>query len=168
MNPFLAKSPTVDPSVYVAQGAIILGDVNIGRGSSVWFNSVIRGDVAPIEIGEHTNIQDLSMVHVSTGLACKIGSFVTVGHSCIVHACTVGDFVLVGMGAVILDGAVISDHVLIGAGSVITPKTVIPPRKKVLGHPAKIVGDLTDGEMEELKRSAERYMRLSSEYRALQ
>src|ERR1700704_6421714 len=118
---FLHKSPTLGSGVYIAKGAVVLGDVTLGEGASVWYNAVVRGDINRIVIGHHSNIQDNAVVHLADDFPCLIGDWVTVGHSAIVHACTVGDETLVGMGAVLLDGAVIGRQCLIGAKTVITP-----------------------------------------------
>lgn len=160
--PHFKKSPQLDASVFVARGAHIIGDVAIGKDSSIWFNSVLRGDVNSIRVGERTNIQDLTMVHVTFDASPTIiGNDVTIGHSCIIHACTIRDFALIGMGSQILDEAEIGECVLLGAGSLVTSKMKIPPRSKAFGRPAKVVGQLTDEEIEELRFSAAHYVRLA-------
>jgi carbonic anhydrase/acetyltransferase-like protein (isoleucine patch superfamily) len=149
----------------VAPGAHVIGDVVLGKESSVWFNTVLRGDVNYIRIGERTNIQDLSLVHESYKKSPTIvGNHVTVGHSVILHACTVGDFSLVGMGSVVLDDAEIGDFVLLGAGSLVTQGAKIPSGMKAFGRPAKVVGPITDEEREFLKWSAEHYVQLARTY----
>jgi gamma-carbonic anhydrase len=143
----------------------VLGDVTIGKESSLWFNSVVRGDVNYIRIGEKTNIQDLTLIHESYKKAPTIiGNSVTIGHSVVLHACTVGDFSLVGMGSVILDEAELGEYVLLGAGSLVTQGTKIPARSKAFGRPAKVVGTLTEEEIKFLTFSAEHYVRLSRTY----
>jgi carbonic anhydrase/acetyltransferase-like protein (isoleucine patch superfamily) len=159
---FLAKKPTLGQGVYIAKTAIVLGDVTLGDFSSVWYHSVLRGDINRIVIGHHTNIQDNSVVHLSDDLPCLVGSYVTVGHGAILHACTVGDEVLVGMGAVVLDGAVIGEQSLIGARALVTQGTQIPPGSLVLGAPAKIVRALSTEERSELKGWAEKYVHNSA------
>src|SRR5213596_1672633 len=114
---FLRKKPTLGQNVYIARGAVVIGDVTIGESSSVWYNAVLRGDINRIVVGHHTNIQDNAVLHLADDFACEVGDYVTIGHSAIVHACTVGNEVLVGMGATILDGAIIGDQCLIGAGA---------------------------------------------------
>lgn len=163
--PHRYRDPKIHPSVFVAPGAHIYGDVEIGKDSSVWFNSVIRGDVNYIRIGERTNIQDLSLVHVSyQANPTIIGSDVTVGHSVVLHACTIRDFALIGMGSVILDEAEIGEYVILGAGSLVTQKMKIPAGSKAFGRPAKVVGELTDEERAKLRFSAEHYVRLAKTY----
>ncbi len=163
---FLKNPTVVDPSVFVAEGVRLVGDVQVGKDSSVWYNAVLRGDVNYIRIGERTNIQDLSLIHVSYGgHPTIVGNDVTVGHSVVLHACTVGDFSLVGMGSVVLDGAELGEYVFLGAGSLVTPRTKIPPRSKAMGRPAKVVGELTDDDLAFLKWSAAHYVRLAQEYR---
>jgi carbonic anhydrase/acetyltransferase-like protein (isoleucine patch superfamily) len=163
--PHRYHSPKIEPSVFVAPGSHILGDVTIAKESSVWFNCVIRGDVNYIRIGERTNIQDMTLIHESYQKSpTLIGNSVTVGHSVVLHACTIGDFCLVGMGSVILDEAELGDYVLLGAGSLVTQGTKIPPRSKAFGRPAKVVGKLTDEEIRFLKHSADHYVRLRQTY----
>ncbi len=163
------KTPVVDPSVFIAEGVRLYGDVQIGKDTNLWFNAVLRGDVSYIRIGEGTNVQDLSMVHVSWGdLPCTVGSYVTVGHSVILHACKVGDFSLIGMGSTILDNAEIGDHVLLGAGSLVTGGMKIPSGMKAFGRPAKVVGPISDEERKFLKWSAEHYIDLAKTYRSSQ
>lgn len=158
LDAFLTKNPALGRDVYIAPGAVVLGDVTLGDFSSVWYNAVVRGDINRIAIGHHTNIQDLAVVHLADEFPCLIGNWVTVGHSAIVHACTVGDETLVGMGAVILDGAVVGNQCLIGARALVTPGMKIPDGAVVLGAPAKVVRTLTDKERRELKDWAEKYV----------
>lgn len=164
--PHRFKDPVIAPSVMMAKGAQVYGDVQIGADSSIWFNCVLRADVNYIRIGERTNIQDLSLVHESFQThPTIIGNNVTVGHSCVIHACTIGDYALIGMGSVILDGAEIGDYVLLGAGSLVTQNTKIPSGSKAFGRPAKVVAELTDEEKRALEFSAEHYVKLASTYR---
>jgi carbonic anhydrase/acetyltransferase-like protein (isoleucine patch superfamily) len=157
LETFLLKKPTFGRGAYIAQGAIVVGDVTIGDYSSVWHNAVLRGDINRIVVGHHTNIQDNAVLHLADEYPCVVGNYVTIGHCAIVHACSVGDEVLVGMGATILDGAVIGDRSLIGANALVTQETEIPAGSLVLGSPAKVVRALTAGEREQLRVSAERY-----------
>lgn len=163
--PHRFNAPKIADSAFIAPGAHVYGDVEIGAESSIWFNSVLRGDVNFIRVGERTNIQDNSVIHVSyKALPTLIGSDVTVGHSVTLHACTVQDFALIGMGSVVLDGADIGEFSLIGAGSLVTQNTKIPPRCKAFGRPAKVVAELTDQEVEALRFSAGHYVALSRTY----
>src|ERR1051325_10057130 len=135
LETFLLKQPRFGRGVYLARGAMVVGDVTIGDHSSVWFYAVLRGDINQIVVGHHTNIQDNAVLHLADEYPCQVGNYVTVGHSAIVHACTVADEVLIGMGAVILDGAVIGQQSLIGANALVTQKTEIPPGSLVMGSP---------------------------------
>src|SRR5881392_4320545 len=123
LDRFLLKQPKLGKGVFIARGAAVLGDVTLGDYSSVWYNAVLRGDINRIVVGHHTNIQDNAVLHLADDYPCLVGNYVTIGHSAIVHACTVGDETLVGMGAIILDGAIIGERSLIGAGALITQRT---------------------------------------------
>ena len=135
----------------------MVGDVTLGESASVWYNAVLRGDINRIVVGNHSNIQDNSVVHLADDYPCIIGNYVTVGHSAIVHACKIGDECLIGMGAVILDGTEIGPQCLIGARALVTQKEKIPAGSLVLGSPAKIVRALTEEERAGLKHWAEKY-----------
>jgi carbonic anhydrase/acetyltransferase-like protein (isoleucine patch superfamily) len=161
LNRFLRKKPALGKRVFIAKGAVVLGDVSLGAHSSIWFNAVLRGDINRIVVGHHTNIQDNAVLHLADDYACVVGNYVTIGHTAIVHACTVGDEVLVGMGSTILDGAVIGKQCLIGANALITQGTKIPPGSLVLGSPARVVRRLTPKERANLKRMAEKYVALA-------
>ncbi len=158
LNTFLRKKPTLGSGVYIARGAVVVGDVSIGDFSSVWYNAVLRGDINRIVVGHHTNIQDNAVLHLADELACVIGNYVTVGHSAIVHACTVGDECLIGMGATILDGAVIGAQSIVGANALVTQGADIPPGSLVLGSPAKVVRTLHPEDRAALKGWAEKYV----------
>lgn len=165
--PYADIVPTIHESVFIADGAVILGDVHIGKDSSVWFNVVIRGDVHQIRIGERTNVQDLSMLHVTYNKhPLSIGNGVTIGHCVMLHGCTVEDFVLIGMNATVLDGAVIGHHSMVAAGAVVREGFVVPPRTLVAGVPAKIVRQLSDDECAKLEQSAQNYIDYVSSYRS--
>src|SRR5580658_4170410 len=146
LDKFLRRRPRLGKNVFIAKTAVVLGDVTLGAHSSVWYGAVLRGDINRIVVGHHSNIQDNAVLHLADDFGCIIGNWVTVGHSAIVHACRVGDEVLVGMGAVILDGAVIGKQSLIGASALVTQGTRIPPGSLVLGAPAKVVRKLTPKE----------------------
>jgi len=158
LDTFLRKQPRLGRSVYIAKTAVVLGDVKIGDHSSVWYNAVVRGDINRIVVGHHSNIQDNAVLHLADEFPCIVGNFVTVGHAAIVHACKVGDEVLVGMGAVILDGAVVGKQSIIGAKAVVTQGMKIPPGSLVLGTPAKVARKLSPKERSELKYWATKYV----------
>src|SRR5467141_1553841 len=164
LETFLRKQPNFGRGVYIAQGASVVGDVTIGDYSSVWYHAVLRGDINRIVVGDHTNIQDNSVLHLADDFSCVLGSYVTVGHAAILHACTIGDEVLVGMGSTVLDGAVIGEQSLIGARALVTPGTEIPPGSFVLGAPARIVRKLTSNERANLKTWAEKYVAYAAYY----
>src|SRR5215831_19768875 len=155
---FLRQTPVLGKNVFIAKGAVVFGDVTIGDHSSIWYNAVARGDINRIVIGHHTNIQVNSVLHLADDFPCLIGNYVTVGHGAILHACTIGDEVLVGMGATVLDGAVIGAQSLIGARALVTPDTKIPAGSFVLGAPAKVVRQLTKRERATLKGWAQKYL----------
>src|SRR5882724_4142922 len=159
---FLHKKPTLGRDVYIARGAVVLGDVTLGDYSSVWYNAVARGDINRIVIGHHSNIQDNSVLHLADDFPCILGNYVTVGHGAIIHACTIGNEVLVGMGATILDGAVIGDQCLIGAAALVTPGVEIPQGSMVLGAPGKVVRVLSEQERGKLRYWAEKYVKYSA------
>ena len=158
LDRFLAKQPSLGKGVYIARGAAVLGDVTLGNYSSVWYNAVLRGDINRIVVGHHTNVQDNAVLHLADDYPCLVGNWVTVGHSAIIHACTVGDETLVGMGAVILDGAVIGKQCLIGAKALVTQGAKIPAGSLVLGAPARVVRALTREERAGLKAWAQKYV----------
>ena len=163
--PYKGMMPKLDPTVFVTEGCYIIGDVEIGKDSSVWFGSVIRGDVFHIRIGERTNIQDNSIIHVTHDIyPTIIGNDVTIGHGVILHGCTLNDFCLIGMGAKVLDQAVIGSYSLIGAGTVVREKFVVPEGVLVAGVPGKIVRDLKPDEIERLKESSSNYMNYVQSY----
>jgi gamma-carbonic anhydrase len=161
------KHPTVDPSVFVAESATVIGDVVLGPEASVWFQVVVRADVDAVRIGARSNLQDHATVHVTSGrFATVVGTGVTVGHAAVLHGCTVGDHCLVGIGAILLDGATLGDECLVGAGALVTPGTTVPPRSLVLGSPARRVRDLSGEEVARLHASATNYVALSRVYLA--
>lgn len=155
------KKPVIHPSVFVAPGAFVAGDVAIGENSSVWYNAVLRGDMARIVIGKNTNVQDGCILHTDPGSQLRLGDYVTVGHGAILHGCTVQEGSLVGMGAIVLDGAVIGRNCLVGAGALVTRGTVVPDGSLVLGNPAKIKRSLSARELENLRDNAYEYVALS-------
>ncbi|MEK7702727.1 MAG: gamma carbonic anhydrase family protein [Nitrospirota bacterium] len=162
---FLDKAPKIDPTVFVAPSADIIGDVEIGAESSIWFNSVIRGDVHFIRIGDRTSIQDGSILHVTRKThSLIIGNEITVGHHVTLHGCTIKNRVLIGMGAIVLDGAIIEEGAMVGAGALITQGMIVPAGTLALGAPAKIKRNLSDEETAFLSQSAQNYVALSRRY----
>ena len=159
--------PTIAPTAYVQDSAQIIGDVVIDAHASVWFNVVIRGDVHHVRIGERTNIQDNSTLHVASGRwPTLVGAGVTVGHAVVLHGCRVADRCLIGMGAIVMDGADIGAGCLVGAGALVAPGTKIPPGQLVIGRPAQVVRPLRPEEMELIERSAANYVAYAASYRA--
>ena len=161
----MSLKPKVDPSALIAQSAEVIGDVQIGKGCSILPKAVLRGDVAPIRVGDCTNIQDNCVVHVSEDAEVVIGDHVTVGHSAILHSCKIGSGTLVGMGSIILDGAIVGKNVLVGAGALITKNKVIPDGVLVLGSPAKVARKLTEEDLEYLSNSAQDYIDTAKRYK---
>lgn len=153
----------MEKKIYVADGAKIIGDVEVGDGSSVWYNAVIRGDSNTIRIGRNTNVQDNTVLHTSHSHALKIGDYVTIGHGVIAHGCTIGDNVLIGMGAIILDGAVIEDNCIIGAGALVTQNKVIETGSLCFGNPAKVVRKISEEERLSIIENAREYVEEAKE-----
>jgi carbonic anhydrase/acetyltransferase-like protein (isoleucine patch superfamily) len=161
------KQPLVHDSCFIAPGAVVIGDVTLAEGSSVWYASVLRGDIHHIRVGAQSNVQDGSVLHVSDTHPCVLGERVTVGHRAIVHAATVEDEVLIGMGAIVLDGAHIGARSIIAAGALVTKGTVIPEGSLVLGSPAKVVRPLTTEERAANKALALKYVEVARRYREM-
>lgn len=162
------KTPDIHPSAFVAPGAVVRGEVHLAENSSVFYNAVLRGDRAPISIGEGTNIQDNCVVHVEYDLPVTVGKNVTVGHGAILHGCTVGDETLIGMGAIVLNGAQIGKSCLIGAGALVTQNAVIPDGCMAVGSPARVKRPLTLEEMDGLRQSAADYRQEAQACKALE
>jgi len=158
LEKYLSRKPDLDRAAFVAPSADIQGAVTLGQDSSVWYQCVLRGDIQSIEIGEGTNIQDGTVVHLADDFGVKVGAHTTIGHQAMIHACTIGDECLIGMSATILDGAVIGDRCIIGAGALVTKGREIPAGSMVLGAPAKVVRELTDEEKTGLRHWAEKYI----------
>jgi len=159
-------TPTIDNSAWVADNAQVMGQVAMGPHSSVWFSSVVRADTAKITIGEGTNIQDGSVLHVDNNMPLTIGNHVTVGHMVQLHGCTIGDESLIGIGAIVLNGAKIGKNCLVGAGSLVTEGKEFPDGSMIMGTPAKVVRELTPEQIEGLRRSAKHYMQNAARYKA--
>jgi carbonic anhydrase/acetyltransferase-like protein (isoleucine patch superfamily) len=167
-------TPNIGKNSWIAETATVIGDVKIGEDSAIWFGSVVRGDVHKIIIGNRTNIQDISMVHVThhktierdmkNGNPTIIGDDVTIGHRVMLHGCKIGNAVLIGMSATILDGAEIGDESIVGAGTLVTKNKKFPPRSLILGSPAKVARELNEKEIAELYASAKRYVAFKNNY----
>jgi len=155
----------IDESVFIAPGAVVLGDVRLGAQSSVWYNAVLRADTDTISIGPRTNVQDGAVIHVDAGMPCLIGVGVTIGHRAVVHGAFVEDDVLIGIGAIVLSGARIGHDCVVGAGSLVTGHSVIPPRSMVLGVPGRVVRSLTDEEVQSIRAAADHYVEYGARYK---
>ena len=164
---FRGQKPQLDPSVYVAENASIIGDVHIGAGSSIWFGAVLRGDVHSIRIGNETSIQDNTVIHVThERFATQVGDRVTVGHSVTLHGCTIGNLCIIGMGSTVLDQVEVGDQCIVGAGALLTPGTKVPKGHLVVGSPARVKRPLTETELLWLEASAAHYVELAKIYAA--
>jgi len=161
---YLGKAPHLGAGVFIADNARVIGDTQIGEQSSIWFGSVLRGDINRVVIGHHTNIQDNSVCHVADDHACVVGNYVTAGHRAILHGCTVHDEVLVGMGAVLMNGVVVGEQSIIGAAALLTEGLQVPPGSLVYGAPAKVVSTLSATERAKIKGWAEKYCRVAANY----
>ena len=158
--------PQIDPLVFLAPDSTVIGDVVIREKSSIWFQTVVRGDVNYIRIGKRTNVQDTCVLHVtSDDFPLHIGDTITIGHHATVHGCTVGSNSLIGIGAIILDGAKIGESSLVAAGSLVTPGTEFPPGSLIMGAPAKVKKELSKEEREKIVWTAEHYIELADTYR---
>ncbi|MCW3489220.1 gamma carbonic anhydrase family protein [Dethiobacter alkaliphilus] len=162
---YLDYEPKVAEDVFLAPGVHIIGRVEIKEGSSIWFNTVVRGDINEIKIGRFTNIQDNSMIHVDGAYPTVIGDHVLVGHKAILHGCTVGDGALIGMGATLLDGAKVGENALVGAGALVREGGEIPAGTLAVGSPAKVVRELKPEEIDRIRRVTEIYAQRAQEYR---
>ncbi|HSO58749.1 MAG TPA: gamma carbonic anhydrase family protein [Paenisporosarcina sp.] len=165
---FNNKAPMIDPSVYIADYVTISGDVTIGQESTIWFNTVIRGDVNSTRIGRRVNIQDLCCLHQSPAAPLILEDEVTIGHQVTLHSCTIRKGALVGMGSIILDGAEIGEGAFIGAGSLVPPGKVIPAGMLALGRPAKVVRELNDEDRLDMKRIVKEYAEKGQIYKEMQ
>ncbi|WP_339178843.1 gamma carbonic anhydrase family protein [Oceanobacillus sp. FSL W7-1293] len=157
-------TPSIDSAAFIAKNAVINGDVTIEEEASIWFHTVIRGDVAPTKIGKRTNVQDLSMLHQSPDMPLILEDDVTVGHQVTLHSAIIRHHALIGMGSIILDGAEIGEHAFVGAGSLVPPGKKIPPRTLAMGRPAKVVRELTDKDYQEMDRIRKSYVEKGQYY----
>lgn len=160
------STPQIQEDVFLAESSQIIGDVRIGRGSSVWFNATLRGDVMPITIGQETNIQDGSVLHGTYGkFACEVGDRVTIGHTVILHGCKIGNTCLIGMGSIVMDGAEIGERSVVGAGSLVTEGKKFPPGSLIVGRPAVLKRPLNEDELKFLEQSADNYLLYKTWYK---
>jgi carbonic anhydrase/acetyltransferase-like protein (isoleucine patch superfamily) len=167
MYPYGDSQPKIDPTAFVAPGARVVGDVELGAGASVWFNAVIRGDSSPVRIGARTNVQDGATLHTDPGSPCLVGDDSTIGHNAVVHGCTIGRNCLIGMGAIVLSRAVIAEESIVAAGALIPEGRSYPTRSLLVGNPARRLRALTDEDIERLiKPGVAHYLRFAEEYRA--
>ena len=164
----LGKEPEIAPDAYVDPHACLIGDVKVGPRASIWPGVVLRGDINSIEVGEGSNVQDGSVVHVANELGAKIGKNVTIGHLAMIHACTIGDECLIGMHSTILDGAEIGEQSIVGAGALVTKGTKIPPGSLVLGMPAKVVKQLSPEARAGMLHWAEKYQQVAAAHKRVQ
>ncbi len=164
LRSFRGRQPAVAASAYVDPSAQVIGDVRLGERTSVWANVTIRADINSVTIGDDTNVQDNSCLHVDDDKPVVIGERVVIGHSCTVHGCTIEDDCLIGMGSTILNGARVGAGSIVAAGSLVLERQEIPPRSMVMGSPAKIRRQTTDEQLEKVRRNAQNYVELSREY----
>jgi carbonic anhydrase/acetyltransferase-like protein (isoleucine patch superfamily) len=157
--------PQLHHTVFTAAGVQLIGDVEVDEDCSLWFNAVLRGDLAPVRIGARTNIQDGCIGHVNTNQPLLVEAEVSVGHGAIIHGCTIGKGTLIGMGAIVLNGANIGEYALVGAGSLVTENRTIPPYTLSLGSPAKVIRELNEQDLQRMKRTMESYVQKGREYR---
>jgi len=160
---FKDKTPDIKKAAFVADSADIIGEVTLGENSTIWFNTVLRGDIAPVIVGKGTNIQEGTVVHVEDNTPCIIGDNVIVGHGAILHATKIGSRSLIGMGAIVLSNSEIGEDSVVGAGSLVTEGKKFPPKSLIIGSPARKIKEITDADMEKLKRAAEKYINLGKE-----
>ncbi|TPG73104.1 gamma carbonic anhydrase family protein [Brevibacillus laterosporus] len=166
--PFEGKEPQIHPSVFIAKGAVVTGDVTIGEETSIWYNSVIRGDVSPTVIGKRVSVQDNSTLHQSPLCALIIEDDVTIGHNAVLHSCTVRQGALIGMGSIVLDGAEIGEDAMVAAGALVPPGMKVPPRTLVVGSPAKVKRELNEEDFKDLRRVRQSYVDKGKMYRKLE
>lgn len=157
--------PKIDDTAFIAESADVIGNITIGRNSSVWYRSVLRGDDQAITVGENTNIQDGSVVHTGWDIPTIIGNNVTIGHKALIHGCKIADNTLIGMGSIILDGAEVGEFTIIGAGSLVPPGKKIPSGVLALGSPAKVIRELTQEEKDSIQKSAVDYVETANHHK---
>ncbi len=165
--PYLEKTPTIGDNVFIAPNATVIGQTTLGKDVSIWFGAVLRGDIAAVSVGDGSNVQDNSVLHVGNDDPCIVGKNCIVGHNAILHGCTIEDECLVGMGAIVLNKAVIGKGCVIGAGALVTQNTHIPPYSLVIGSPAKVKRVLTEEERQDHTHFAPKYIKVAANYREL-
>lgn len=165
-NGYLDRLPQIDPTAFVADSADLIGAVTLGKNASVWYQVVIRADDEPVTIGEGTNIQDGTIIHIDIGYPTILGNFVSVGHRAIIHGAEIADHVLISMGAIVLTGARIGEHSIIGAGALITEGMEVPPNSLVLGIPGRIVKSVSEAQIERIHQTAQGYIERGQIYKA--
>jgi carbonic anhydrase/acetyltransferase-like protein (isoleucine patch superfamily) len=165
IRPFGGKAPQLHDSVFAVESAVVVGDVEIGEQASLWFGAIVRGDVNFIRVGARTNVQDHSVLHVtSLTHPTIVGDDVTIGHRVTLHGCTVKDRCLIGIGSVVMDGAVVGEDAMVGAGALVPPNMIVPKGTLALGSPARVKRELTAGEIASLRTSAQNYVRCAQQY----
>jgi carbonic anhydrase/acetyltransferase-like protein (isoleucine patch superfamily) len=161
---YSSRTPRIASSAFIAESADVIGDVEVGANSSVWFQTVLRGDIEPIRIGSHSNIQDGSVVHTMLGSPATVGDWVTVGHRAVLHGCTIGSHCLIGMGAIVLNNVRVGEGSIVAAGALVLENTVIPPRSLYVGVPARFQRQLTDADRAFIDAHATHYLQYKENY----
>ncbi|MEE4186240.1 MAG: gamma carbonic anhydrase family protein [Gammaproteobacteria bacterium] len=159
------QRPTIAADAYIAPGAVVIGDVHLAAESSVWFGAVLRGDIERISVGRGANVQDGTVMHTDAANPCSVGDYVTIGHMATLHGCTVGAHSLIGIGATLLNGAMVGEHCIVGAHTLLTPGKRFPDGVLIMGTPGKVIRDLTERELAGLQANAERYVTRARRYR---
>jgi len=160
---FKDKTPDTKKAAFIAESADIVGDVTLGEDSTIWFNTSLRGDIAPVVVGKGTNIQEGAVLHVEHNTPCIVGDNVTVGHGAIIHGTKIGSRSLVGMGAIILSNSEIGEDSVVGAGALVTEGKIFPPKSLIIGSPARKIREITDSDIERMKKASEEYIELGKE-----
>lgn len=164
---FNGKKPDIEKAAFVADTAVLIGDVRLEEGASVWYGAVLRGDDDTITVGKHSNVQDNTVVHVDPGMPVTIGEYVTIGHQCIIHGCTIGDDCLIGMGSIVMNEARIGKHCLVGAGALVTERKEFPDGSLIIGSPAKVKSEVTEDDRKLIRESAMHYVTEAQKYSAM-
>jgi carbonic anhydrase/acetyltransferase-like protein (isoleucine patch superfamily) len=157
------KKPNIDKAAFIAKSADIIGDVTLGEDSTIWFNTTLRGDIAPVIVGKGSNIQDGAILHINHKEPCVVGDYVTVGHGAILHSTNVGNGSLIGMGAILLNNSKIGENSVVGAGALVTENKEFPPRSLIVGSPARKIKELTDDDLKKIEKGVQEYINLGKE-----